>query len=248
MKKEKRKRMFWVITGTLIGAAVLLLFLKLALPSKEYMAIQSIIQGLPAYQEEIESWGYQVSVFDPVRDNVSEEDKFALIHYADGVYKPVLILTNQTNEQWFFYDGFDQYVREETRIDLAPNDEGDEEMLRIVLQLRLCKTNQNRPPLKENHAKQGSRGYYDVKITLYDDRYSLETGEHIRNPNGNVSTTQYCSKNFEECKLFYGIDPESANRESNRDIKKRFTAEQLLGFYQQGLELQEKLIELSEQR
>lgn len=242
---RKRKWLVWLIGILLIGVLLIGIKYYFSIYGAEWRAVQSIAKNIDVYQEEIESWGYQVSVFDPIRDNISEEDKFALIHYAEDVYQPVLILTNQAGERWFFYNGFDQYVREDTKIELAPNNEGDEELLRIVLQLRLCKDRQNRPPLKENHAKPDKRAYYDVEITLYDKRYSLKTGEHVRNPYGSISDTQYCSNNFEECKRFYGIDPESANRESNRDIKKRFTAEQLLGFYHKGLELQEKLIELS---
>ncbi len=202
--KEKRQLIFWAFGVIVIGVVLLLLLRKLTWPSKEYTAIQSIIKDLSVYQEEIEQWGYQVSVFDPVRDDVIEEDKFALVNYAEDVYKPVLILTNQAGERWFFYNGFDQYAREDTQIELGPNNEKEEEMLRIVLQLRLCKIHQNRPPLKENYAKPGTQGYYDVEVTLYDDRYSLETGENVLNPNGNVSYTRYCSNNFEECKLFLG--------------------------------------------
>lgn len=41
-----------------------------------------------------------------------------------------------------------------------------------------------------------------------------------------------------------GVDTDRANRTANKYIKERFTVEQLLGFYRQGLTLQDKLMGL----
>ena len=81
-------------------------------------------------------------------------------------------------------------------------------------------------------------------VNLNIDGKSLTTGEDVSTANGIPFTTQYCSNNFEECKRYWGIDPVRANRRADEHIKERFTAEQLLEFYQQGLALQERLIEL----
>ena len=88
------------------------------------------------------------------------------------------------------------------------------------------------------------KDYYDVTIEMNFDGYSQETGEHVHIKNSDLYDTQYCSNNFEECKRFWGIDPVRANRTANMCIKERFTAEQLLAFYQQGLTLQDKLMAL----
>ena len=40
------------------------------------------------------------------------------------------------------------------------------------------------------------------------------------------------------------VEREENNRSANRNIKQEYSAEQLLAFYRQGLNLQERLIEL----
>ena len=246
MGAQKRRLFLMIFAGALAALAILFLIVKLAWPSKEYTAIQYIVENLSDYQEQIESWGYQVSVFDPMSSNMSKEDDFALIHYSGQVYEPVLILTDQDGGRWYFYNGFDQYAQETTSIELTLLMGGDEERLKIITQLQLYKANMNQPPLEQNFADPGTRTYYDMVVNLNIDGKSLTTGEDVSTANGIPFTTQYCSNNFEECRHFGGIDPVRANRRANEHIKERFTAEQLLEFYQQGLALQERLINLYE--
>lgn len=56
----------------------------------------------------------------------------------------------------------------------------------------------------------------------------------------------YCSNNFVES--FLGetsfVDMEKKSRNEDRAIKQEFSAEQLLRYYQQGLDLQDKLVRL----
>lgn len=248
MGAQKRRLFLMIFAGALAALAILFLIVKLAWPSKEYTAIQYIIENLSDYQEEIENWGYQVSVFDPMSSNMSKEDDFALINYMEGIYEPVLILTDQDEGRWYFYNGFDQYAQETESMELTPLMGGDEEVLKIVTQLQLYKTQQNRPPLKENIAEPDTKAYYDVTVEMNFDGYSQKTGEYAHIENSGPYDTQYCSNNFEECRRFWGIDPERANRTADRYIKERFTAEQLLAFYHQGLALQDRLMELYEHR
>ena len=58
----------------------------------------------------------------------------------------------------------------------------------------------------------------------------------------------YCSNNFEECRLWNGIDLVSANSYSDQNIKQEYSAAQLLEYYRQGLELQSRLVELYYER
>lgn len=245
----RKRRLFLIIfVGALAALAVLFLIVRLAWRSKEYTAIQYIIENLSDYQEEIESWGYQVSIFDPMSNSMNKEDDFALIHYSGQVYEPVLILTDQDGGRWYFYNGFDQYAQETESMELTPLMDGGEEVLNIITQLQLYKDRQNRPPLKENVAQPDTKDYYDITVEMDVDGYSQETGEYTSIKNSGPYDTQYCSNNFEECRRFWGIDPERANRTADRHIKERFTAEELLAFYHQGLALQDRLMELYEHR
>ncbi len=244
MDARKRKALLLIAVGVLAVLAAIFLILKLTWPSKEYTAIQSIIENLSNYEDEIESWGYQINVFDPMSDSMNKEDDFALIHYSGRVYAPVLILTDQAGGHWYFYNGFDQYAQEVESIELMPLVGGNEETLRIVTQLQLYKTCLNRPPLKGNIAQPDTKAYYDVTVEMDFDGYSQETGESVRIENSGLYDTQYCSNNFEECKRYWGVDTDRANRTANKYIKERFTVEQLLGFYGQGLTLQDKLMGL----
>ena len=248
MGARKRRLFLMIFAGALAALAVLFLIVKLVWPSKEYTAIQSIIENLSDYQNEIESWGYQVEVFDPLEHAPESEEDFALNHYAEGVYDPVLILTDQTGGRWYFYNGFDQYAQEFTSIELTHLTDWSEETLRIITQFQLYKDSLNRPPLEENNAKSDERAYYDVVVDMDIRGYSLETGEKMLIWEMSHSQTNYCSNNFEEHKLFNGIDSISASNDSNMYIKRRFSADRLLAFYHQGLTLQDRLMELYEHR
>ncbi|MCI8727960.1 MAG: hypothetical protein HFG66_18040 [Hungatella sp.] len=65
---------------------------------------------------------------------------------------------------------------------------------------------------------------------------------------GRFFETNDCSNNFEECRLWNGIDPASANEYSDQNIKQEYSAAQLLEYYRQGLKLQNRLIELYRER
>ena len=65
---------------------------------------------------------------------------------------------------------------------------------------------------------------------------------------GGFFETNYCSNNFEECRLWNGIDTASANSYSDQNIKQEYSAAQLLEYYRQGLELQSRLVELYHER
>ena len=65
---------------------------------------------------------------------------------------------------------------------------------------------------------------------------------------GGYSGTNYCSNNFVECRLWNGIDPESANSYSDHNIKQEYSAAQLLEYYRKGLEIQGRLMELYRRR
>ena len=86
----------------------------------EYSIIQAIIEELPHYQSEIESWGYEVSVLPKM---TGEPDNPGLMRYYWKSAGPVLILKDQDGGMYCFYVGFDQYVSESTYIEnmmLAP--------------------------------------------------------------------------------------------------------------------------------
>ena len=58
----------------------------------EHSIIQAIIEELPNYQSEIESWGYKVSVLPKM---TGEPDNAGLMRYYWKSVGPVLILENQ---------------------------------------------------------------------------------------------------------------------------------------------------------
>ncbi len=247
----KSKRILLIAASAAAVLSLVFLIWKQERPSEEYAAVQSILKDLAAYQHEIESWGYQVSVFDPVQDGRKDTEgiellPFALLHYAQGFYDPVLILTDQTGGIWFFYNGFDQYAKQTTNLELTELHKKGEQVIEISAMLWLQKDSKNRILSDFNYAKRGKRSYYDMEATLYISGASPQTGERVHISNGGFCETQYCSNNFEECKRFSGIDPESANRFADMQIKKRFTAEELLDIYRQGIELQNRLVELSD--
>ena len=64
----------------------------------ELNIIQSIIENIEVCQDEIESWGYQVSVLTPEE---KPEDE-ALQHYYRNYYQPVLVLTDADGGKYCF--------------------------------------------------------------------------------------------------------------------------------------------------
>ena len=156
-------------------------------------------------------------------------------------------MTDQAGGRWYFHNGFDQYAQQTESIEQTPII-GGEEVLKIVTQLQLYKAHINRPPLKENKFKPDKMSYYDVVVEMDFEGYSLETGEYVYIRNSGPYETQYCSNNFEEHRRLAVITPEKKSYVANQNIKKRFTAEQLLDLYHQGLSLQDRLMKLYEQK
>ena len=66
----------------------------------EYSSIQAIIEELPDYQDEIESWGYRVSVLPKMN---RESDNAGLMRYYWKSAGPVLILEEQNGGMYYFY-------------------------------------------------------------------------------------------------------------------------------------------------
>lgn len=252
MKQCVSKRIKWkhiLILGLLIF--VILFFVKrhFTLYGEEWKAVQAIAENTEEYAEDLAKLGYQVSVYDPLKDMVEEMKDDALkydavLYYVEGIYHPVLILTDETGGIWFFYHGFDQYAQESTNLELMKIDKDEEQMLNVRTQLWMKKVKENRTPSEFNFAKQEKDDYYDMEIELYITGQSPTTGEEVYFGDKGFSSTRYCSNNFEECKRFFGLDPEEANRYADYRLKERFTPEQLLSFYKQGLALQEQLMEL----
>lgn len=209
----------------------------------EYAVIQAVIEELPDYQEEIESWGYQVSVLPRFTETPGDE---GLMHYYWESAGPVLVLTDQDGGRYCFYYGFDQYifetVRQQSVLVLHPQREYTEALKTIRLQM--YKRDMDSVPLLENTAEPGANGYYDMAVRLYIRADAVDSGLELMTYTNGYYETNYCSNNFVECKWFSGITPEDANRYADDTIKQEFSAGQLRGFYQQGLTLQEKLTEL----
>ena len=217
----------------------------------EYSIIQAIIEELPNYQSEIESWGYEVSVLPKM---TGEPDNAGLMRYYWESVGPVLILENQDGGTYCFYAGFDQYISESTYTEnmmLVPVSQYAEKEYEDVLKtvrLQICKRDIKQDPLFENTADTGSKDRYDVSVLMEITAESLVDGNEVSVFDGGFFETNYCSNNFEECRLWNGIDPTSANSYSDQNIKQEYSAAQLLGYYRQGLELQSRLVELCHER
>ena len=217
----------------------------------EYSIIQIIIEELLYYQSEIESWGYEVSVLPKMTE---EPDNAGLMRYYWKSAGPVLILEDQDGGMYCFYVGFDQYISESTYIEnmmLAPviqyAEKEYEDVLKTV-RLRICKKDIKQEPLFENTADADAKDHYDVSVCIEITAESLADGNEVSVFGGGFFETNYCSNNFEECRLWNGIDPASANRYSDQNIKQEYSAAQLLEYYRQGLKLQSRLSALYRER
>ena len=217
----------------------------------EYSIIQAIIEELPNYQSEIESWGYKVSVLPKM---TGEPDNAGLMRYYWKSVGPVLILENQDGGMYCFFSGFDQYISESTYTEnmmLVPVSQYAEKEYEDVLKtvrLQICKRDIKQEPLFENTADADSKDRYDVSVLMEITAESLVDGNEVSVFGGGFFETNYCSNNFEECRLWNGIDPTSANSYSDQNIKQEYSAAQLLEYYRQGLELQSRLVELYHER
>lgn len=245
---KRRTHLKWIVSA-LVAVLSLTTFLacRWRLGKTEYIMVQAVIEGLPDYQEEIESWGYQVSVLPRFTETAGDE---GLLRYYWKSAGPVLVLTDPEGGRYCFYDGFDQYVSEIVKPGfvqvLYPEKEYVEAQRTVRLQI--YKRNMDSAPFFENTATPGSNEYYDMVVRLYVRADSPENGQELMTLTNGYYETNYCSNNFVDCKWFTGITPEDANRYSDDTIKQEYSAEDLLGFYRQGLKLQEQLMGLYRER
>lgn len=248
-KSTCRKWIFPVLTVLLLAAAFIIWQHKEQ--DTGYSMIQAVIEELPDYQDEMESWGYRVSVLPKM---TGEPENAGLMRYYLESVGPVLILDDQDGGMYCFYYGFDQYISERTYEEdmmLFPASQYAEKEYEDVLKtvrLQLCKRTMKLDPLFENTAEADSKDYYDVSVLIEITAESMEDGDEVSVYGGGFFETNYCSNNFEECRLWNGIDPASANRYSDHHIKQEYSAAQLLEYYRQGLELQSQIAELYYER
>ena len=212
----------------------------------EFDIIQSIIENLAAYQDEIESWGYQVSVLTPKE---KPEDE-ALQYYYRNYYQPVLVLTDADGGKYCFCYGFDGYtsIVSYTGMTKRTSDEYVEALKTV--RLELCKRNRHQAPFEENPNEVGTSAYYDISVDLDVRAISVDDGKTLYGHNeSNFWYTNYCSNNFVDHMRFGlgEVEREENSRSADHYIKQEYSAEQLLAFYQQGLDLQKRLIELYQQ-
>lgn len=242
----KKWKIFPLCLGMLLLATLFLIY-KNKKQKTEYTIIHSIIERLSDYQEEIESWGYQVSVLPKMTEKPSDT-KF-MRYYWESV-GPILVLTNQKGEIYCFYYGFDQILSERTyqakmmRFPRSQYVKKEYEEVLKTIRLQISKRNIKQTPLYENMADTNSQDYYDMSVRIQIIAMSLENRSELSVYGGGVFETNYCSNNFKECRWWAGIDPTSANKYADDKIKQEYSAEQLLKYYRQGLELQNRLIEL----
>lgn len=248
-KSAYRKWIFPVLAVLLLAAAFTIRQRKKK--ETEYSVIQAVIEARPDYQDEMESWGYRVSVLPKM---TGEPENAGFMRYYLESVGPVLLLEDQDGGMYCFYYGFDQYISERTYEEnrmLFPAGQYAEKEYEDVLKtarLQLCKRTMKRGPLFENTADADSKDYYDVSVLVEITAESLEDGKEVSVFGGGCFGTNYCSNNFEECRLWTGIDPASANSYSDHNIKQEYSAAQLLEYYRQGLELQSRIAELYYER
>ena len=207
----------------------------------EFNIIQSIIKDVALYQKEVESWGYQVSVLTPQE---KPEDE-ALQYYYRNYYQPILILTDADGGKYCFYYGFDGYTSVVSLTSMVEQTSGEYEEELKTVRLELAKRNRHQAPFEENLNEVGVSAYYDILVELNVKTFSVSEGKTIWDKNG-FWCTNYCSNNFVDCMRFGlgEVDAEGNSRNADGHIKQEYSAEQLLAFYQQGLDLQNRLIDL----
>lgn len=248
-RKVFKKWIFSILAALLLIAGLIIWQYKKQ--ETAYSIIQAIIEELSDYQNEIESWGYEVSVLPKM---TGEPDNAGLMRYYWKSVGPVLILENQDGGTYCFYAGFDQYISESTYTEnmmLVPVSQYAEKEYEDVLKtvrLQIRKRDIKQEPLFENTADADSKDRYDVSVLMEITAESLVDGNEVSVFGGGFFETNYCSNNFEECRLWNGIDPTSANSYSDQNIKQEYSAAQLLEYYRQGLELQSRLVELYHER
>ena len=213
----------------------------------ELTVIQSVIEDLPDHREEIENWGYQVFALPQDAEAVGYRDYDALsFHYDDS--DTVLILRDADGGMYCFDYGFDRYVIKRTRPEQVRKEYSDESVDALrTAELSVAKRTQHQAPYQENTAKPGTRNYYDMFVSVDIEFFSAEDGKQLFSGGWGLYSTYYCSNNFVDCQWFghsLHHSNEWINERADSQIKREYSAEELLAFYRQGLALQEKLIEL----
>ncbi len=239
---------FWKIfcaglAGFVVAVLCLTCLMELGRGETEDDIIQAIIEDVPAFQAEIEGWGYQVTILPRLEEEPPER---GLKRYYWNHAGPVLMLTDGEGGNWCFYYGFDQYFTRfsDTRGMALYESGGLTEVNRIV-DLQIAKRSIGDPALRENTKEPGTDAYYDVEVSLQIQAEPLEPDKELDWFNSHPHN-YYCSNNFVES--FLGetsfVDMEKKSRNEDRAIKQEFSAEQLLRYYRQGLALQDKLVGL----
>ena len=237
------KRFCAGLAGFVVLVLCLACLMELGREETEYDIIQAIIEDISAYQAEIEGWGYQVTVLPRIEE---EPQSRGLKHYYWNHASPVLMLTDREGGNWCFYYGFDQYFTQFSdtcSMALYRSDELTE--VNRTVELQIIKRRIGSPALRENTREPDTDGYYDVEVSLQIQAEPLEPGKELDWFNSHPHNF-YCSNNFVES--FLGetsfVDMEKKSRNEDRSIKQEFSAEQLLSYYRQGLDLQGKLVGL----
>lgn len=213
----------------------------------QYDVIQTIIEDLSTYQAEIESWGYQVSVLPRMEEEPPEQ---GYKHYYWNHAGPVLVLTDKDGGNWCFYYGFDQYFTQFSSTDSMKVYKSDEmtEVNRTI-DFQMTKRWIGNPPLRENKSDSDTIAYYDVEVKLHIQAEPVEDGMELDWFNSHPHNF-YCCNNFVDCSLGETsfVDMEKKTRSEDRAVKNEFSAEQLLGYYQQGLDLHDRLMQLYQEK
>ena len=238
---------FWKIFCTAVVGVVVVVpcMVYLEEPKKtEYDIIQSIIENLPDYQAEIESWGYQVSVLHRIEE---EPPEWSFKHYYWNHASQVLVLTDKSGGNWCFYYGFDQFFTQFTSVGMTKLRYSDEVVeANKTVDLQIYKRNASKPPLRDNTKESRTQPYYDVAVYMQIWAYSAGNGEELSTYDGWLHSCHYCSGDFSEGWLGENsfVDMEKKARYANRIIKNEISEEQLLSYYRQGLDLQDRLMQL----
>lgn len=161
----------------------------------EYTVIQAVIEELPDYQDEIERWGYLVSVLPRLTETSDDE---GLLRYYWESAGPVLVLTDPEGGRYCFYYGFDQYISEVVKPGSVRGLHSEKESVDALktVRLQIYKRDMDSAPLLENTAEPGSRGYYDMCVRLYVRADHPESGQELMTYTNGYYETNYCSNNF----------------------------------------------------
>lgn len=204
-RKSKLVHIKWLPVCILLSAAFIAVIVWTAWCDAQRAAewgyelnfIQSIIENIAAYQDEIESWSYQVSV---LTSEEKPEDE-ALKYYYRNYYQPVLVLTDADGGKYCFCYGFDGYTSVVSYTAMVEQTSGEYEEVLKTVRLELAKRNRYQAPFEENLNEVGVSAYYDMLVEINVKTFSIDEGKTIWNESG-FWCTNYCSNNFVDCMRF----------------------------------------------